>query len=64
MAVSHVTVDLRLRYQCGNRVHYNNIDGAGTYHGLSNLQCLLTVIRLRNVQIINVYADILRIDGI
>ena len=64
VGVSHLTVNLSLRNQGCNGVHDDNVYRAGTYHGLGNFQCLLTVIRLRNVQIINVYADILRIDGI
>ena len=49
-----------------NRVHNNNVYRTGTNHHLCNLQCLFTIIRLRNVQIINVYADsacISRIQG-
>ena len=64
MAVSHIPVDLRLRYQCSYGVHYNDINSPGTHHGLGDLQCLLSVIRLGNVQIINIHSDILRIDGI
>ena len=64
MAVSHIPIDLRLRYQCSYGVHYNDINSSGTHHGLGDLQCLLSVIRLGNVQIINIHSDILRIDGI
>ena len=64
MAVSHITVNLGLGYQCGYGVHYDNVNGSGAYHGLRDLQCLLTVIRLGNVQVVNIYADVLRIDRI
>ena len=34
------------------------------HHGLGDLQSLLTVVRLGDVEVINIHADIFRIDGI
>ena len=64
MAVSHVAVDLRLGNQCCHGVHYNNIHSPGANHGLCDFQSLLAVIRLRNVQIINIHAYVLCIDRV
>ncbi len=62
MAVSHIAVDLRLRNQCRYRVHDDDIHCAGTDHGLCNLEGLLAVVRLRDVEVVNIHTDILRID--
>ena len=64
MGISHVTVNLGLRHQCRHRVDHQNVDGTGAHHGLRNLQGLFAGIRLGNVEIVNVYTDILRILGI
>ena len=58
MAVSHIPFNLSFGNQCSHRVHHHNVNGAGANHGFRNFQCLFTVIRLRNVQIIYVYSDI------
>ncbi len=64
MAVSHITLDFGLGNQRRNGVHHNDIHSAGTDHGFGNLQCLLSVVRLRDVQIVYVNAYILGIYGI
>ena len=64
MGISHISVDLRLRHQSGHRVHDHYIHSAGANHHLRNLQRLLAVIRLRNIEVINIHADILCIDRI
>ena len=64
MAVSHVTVNLRLRHKRCHRVHYDDIHRAGTHHGLRDLQRLLTAIRLGYVKVVDIHPDILRIDRI
>ena len=61
MGITHIPVYLRLRHQRRHRVHDYDVNGAGSHHGLRDLQCLFAVIRLRNVKIVNVYADILGI---
>ena len=43
---------------------FHDIYSAGTYHSFCNLQSLLTVIRLGNIKIINIYADIFCINRI
>ena len=61
MGIAHVAFNLGLRNQGCYGVHDDDIHRAGTNHGLRDLQSLLAVIRLGNVKIVNVYADILRI---
>ena len=64
MAVAHLSVNLRLRHQRGNRIHNENIHRPRAHHRLRNIQGLLTGIRLRNIEIVNIHADCLRIAGI
>ena len=64
MGVPHISIDLRLRNKCCNRVNNNNVDGSAADHRLADLKRLLPVIRLRNIQIINIHPNVLRIDWI
>ena len=64
MAVSHIALNLCLRDKCCNRVNDHDIHRTGTYHRLSDLKCLLTVIRLGNIKIVDINTDVLRIDRI
>ena len=61
LQVVHITVDLRLRHQSRHGVNDHDIKSAGTDHRLSNLQRLLAVIRLGNVKVINIHANLLGI---
>ena len=64
MGISHITVDLRLGHQGCHRVHDHNIHSAGADHCLCDLQGLFTVIWLGNIQVIDIHADVLRVNGI
>ena len=64
MCIAHITLDLGLRNQGRDGVDHDDIDRAGTHHGLGDLQRLLPAVRLGDVQIVDIDADILRIDGI
>ena len=64
MGIAHVAVDLRLGDQGCHRVYNNDVNGAGPDHGLGDLQSLLTAVRLGNIEIVNIHADIFGIDRI
>ena len=64
MGISHLSLDLRLGNQRRHRVHDDDIHCPGTNHGLGDLQSLLPVIRLGNVQVVDVDADLLGVDRI
>ena len=64
MALAHVPVNLGLGDQRRHRVHHHDVDGAGAHHGLRNLQGLLSVVRLGDIEVVYVHADILGIYGI
>ena len=61
MAVAHIALDLLLRHKCCNRVDDNDVDRAGPHHRLRDLKRLVTAVRLRYVQFIDIHPDILRI---
>ena len=66
-AVAHFTIDFGLGYQCGNGVDDHHIQGTGANQGFRNFQCLLAGIRLGDVQLIDVHAQLLgigRIQGV
>src|SRR5712692_1397594 len=54
MTRTHLTINLRLRNQRGHRVNNDNIDNPRPYHHVSNLQCLLTCIRLRQQKMLSI----------
>ena len=56
--------DLLPRHQRGHRVDNYNIDRAGTDHRLRDLQRLVAAVRLGDVQLVNIDADVLRIHRI
>ena len=61
MAVAHLTIDLCLRNEGCDRVDNQDVDRAGAHHRLGDLQCLLSGIRLGNVEIIDIDPDVLRV---
>ena len=66
MGISHLAVNLSLGNQSGHGVHNHDVHGTGTHHGLGNLQSLLAVIRLGDIQVINIHSyvpGIYRIQG-
>ncbi len=64
MRITHITVDLLLGNEGGDRVHDDDIHSAGTDHRLADVQRLFAGIRLGDIEIVNVHADVLRIDRI
>ena len=64
MRISHLSINLCLGYQSSHGIYNHDINGARTNHSLCNLQCLLSIIGLRNIQIIYIYTNILCIYGI
>ena len=64
MGLTHISINLCLRNQGCYGVHDHDIDCAGTHHGLGDLQCLLAVIRLGDVQVININTDISRVNRV
>ena len=59
MRITHFTIDFGFGNKCCNRIDYNNINCTGTNHGLCDFKCLFSAVRLRNIQIINIYTNVL-----
>ena len=64
MGIPHLSLDLGLRGQCGNRVHYDNIDPTGSHQHVGDFQSLLAGVGLRDEQFIQIDTDLLGITGI
>ena len=64
MAVSHIPVNFGLGHQRRHGVHYHNVNSAGTHHRLCDLQGLLSVVRLGNIEVVYIHADVLGINRI
>ena len=64
MGIAHVALDLGLGDQRSHGVDDDYRDGAGPNQHLADLQCIFAGIRLGDQQVVDVYADALRIDGV
>ncbi|EDP65259.1 hypothetical protein BAL199_01894 [alpha proteobacterium BAL199] len=64
MGVAHLTFELSPRHQGRHRVHHQNIDGSGPHQRVGDLQCLLTGVRLRDQQLVNVDPELAGVDWI
>ena len=65
--VAHLTLDLSARHEGGDGVDDDDVEGAGADEGVGDLQGLLAVVRLGEVQVLQVHADGLgvgRVDGV
>ncbi len=54
VGVSHLPLDLGAGDQGGHRVNDHHT-GPGPHHGLGDLQCLLSCVRLRDEQVVHVH---------
>ena len=64
MCVAHLPFDFGPGGQCGDRVDDQDVERPGADQHVGDLECLLTCIRLRNQQIVDVDADGLGVDRV
>ena len=64
MGVAHFAVQLGLGHQRGNRVDHQHVDSAGAHQGLSDFQGLFARVRLRNQQVVDIYAQLVRVSRV
>src|SRR5581483_6556369 len=64
MAVPHFTIQFGLGDKGGNRIDYQDVDGAGADEGFGDFEGLLTVIGLRNQQVVDVDPQFFGVAGI
>ena len=62
--VAHVAFNLLLRRKSSHRVDHQNIYCSRPYQLVGNLQGLLAVVRLRDVEIVYVYPQLLSIEAV
>ena len=58
MGVSHIAVNFSLGHKGRYGVNHYDINRAGTNHRFRNLKRLLSVVRLGNIKVIHVHANI------
>ncbi len=64
MGIAHLAVELSLRHQGRDRIHYQHVHRTRLHQGFRDLQSLLTIVRLRDQQVIYVYAQLLGVARI
>ena len=64
VAVAHVTLDFALGSECGHGVDHQHIDCRRADKLLGNLQGLLTVVGLRNEEVVDIHAEFLGIKTV
>ena len=65
--IAHFAVDFRLRDEGGDRVDDNDVQRAGTNQRFDDFQRLFACVGLRDIQVVNIYAQILgvhRVEGV
>ena len=62
--IAHFALDFRLRRERRDRIDHDHIDRAGAHQHVGDLQRLLAGIRLRDQQVVDLDAELLRIHRI
>ena len=62
--VTHVALDLLLWRERSHRVDNEDVDGSRTYELVSNLQCLLTIVGLRDPQVVHIHTQLGSIETV
>ena len=62
--IAHLAVDFRLRHQGRHRVDDHHVQRAAAHQRLGDLQRLLAGIRLGHIQLVDIHAQLLRVQGI
>ena len=64
MRIAHLAIQLGLGHQRRHRIHHQHVNRARTHQRLHNLQRLFAIIRLRDQQVVDVHAQLLRVGRI
>src|SRR5271154_7224680 len=64
MGIAHLSVELRLWHKGCYGVHHQHIDGVRPDQRFDDLQCLLTIVRLADQQIVDVYSELASVGRI
>ena len=63
-AVAHFAFDFSARHQCGHGVDNHDVHRAAAHEGFADLQRLLAGIGLGNIELVDVHAQLLGVNGI
>src|SRR3989338_470176 len=61
LRIAHLAFDFRLGGQRGNRVDHHHVHRGGTHQHVGDFQRLFAVVRLRNQQVFDLHAELLRV---
>ena len=64
LAVAHLAFELGARHQRGDRIDHQHVDRAGAHQRVGDFERLLAVIGLRDQQVVDLDAELARIDRI
>ena len=64
MIISHFAVNFGFWSECSNRVNNNNINCPSSNHCFTNIKCLFTIVRLRNIEFSTINTKFLSIDWV
>ena len=62
--VAHVALNLLLRSQRSYRVYDDDIDGCRADELVGNLKCLLTIVGLRDIEVVNIDTQLLCVEAV
>src|SRR6185295_15731082 len=61
---AHLAFDFRLRHERGHRVDHDDVDAVAADEDLDDFQGLFAVVGLRDEQVLDVHAELLRVGGV
>src|SRR3712207_6374203 len=64
MRVPHITLYLSSRHEGGHAVYHDDVEGAAPHQGVGYLEGLFAVVRLGEVEVLEVHADGLGVGGV
>ena len=64
MRVAHLAFDLGLRRERGDGVDHHDVDRAGAHQHVGDLERLLAGVGLRDQHVVDVHAELFRVDGV
>src|SRR5262249_48731137 len=62
--IAHVAVDFGFRHQRRHRVDHDDVDAVGADKDFDDFECLLTVVGLRDEEVVEIDAQFLRVDRV
>ena len=64
LRIAHIAFEFGLGHERGHRVHHDDVHGVRTDQLLRDFERLFAIVRLRNEKIVDIHAQLARVDGI